>query len=531
MTSLQLSSSRRWFLPLLLSARFLLALALTGITLPGSKRPARPSVNRAGIPIRSWCFRVPATALSALPSDESTKRTHTHTTPNAQAPVVAIVLGGSGFVGRRVCQALATGGGECVSRVVSVSRSGRPPASYLSEEDDDNTWSDRVEWIRYDLAAGGKSEREGNSGEEEESVSVTGDDSGRLDLAEALAGVLRECKNDNSGNTAAPIDLAIVGCIGNANPSPTWTELWGLGFDQDRLLLENGGIYQTFVREALLPLGDDSVRVRRCVMLSLDYNSQKCLEGPLEGYVEGKRLAERTFLEAVSTPTSRDDNDADSRPGNDDVIVLGLPCLVHGGRRFPGFGKLYRNLVESPIARAYVRSNRALRSLSKTTNDDWVEEMWRGTLFSSPIGVDAVGELVAAAANGLVTRDMVNDGKPRKQGFFDTSGLPIEYDDVLFVDGARNIEKVLELVRRRREREQDPHSSSPSGSGTPPSGNQRQQSQQKKQLSHSPSSSPPPLWEGALIGKRPYLYPLPVALMFATFFWGVVTGQFVKTHL
>lgn len=122
-------------------------------------------------------------------------------------------------------------------------------------------------------------------------------------------------------------------------------------------------------------------------------------------------------------------------------------------------------------------------------------------LFSSPIDVDTVGRAAVLAANGLVTRDLVNAGQPRKQGFYNTSGLPVEYDNILFVDGTHEIEAFVDKFP--------------------------QPSKQDRKQSHLSSKSSP-LWEGALIGKKPYLFPIPVALFFATFFWAVVTEQFVR---
>jgi hypothetical protein len=36
-----------------------------------------------------------------------------------------------------------------------------------------------------------------------------------------------------------------------------------------------------------------------------------------------------------------------------------------------------------------------------------------------------------------------------------------------------------------------------------------------------------PLWEGALIGKKPYLYPLPVIAFFLAIFGAISNNQFV----
>ena len=269
--------------------------------------------------------------------------------------------------------------------MISISRSGKPPSYYLDDDDDDDDddWSDKVEWIEHDIVVN-------NDGSNGIGNNVGGQNSM---LMEKLQVVLsRETSND--------VDVTIVGCIGDLNPSQTWLDLWGLGFDDERLLRDNGKVYEQFLNDTMTPLlsspslspspssssqkqKQQHVELRRLVLLSLDYVSQKCLEGPIEGYLDGKRLAERKFLETLSLERSESNNrdkdgqeDQQRRP-EDDVVVIGLSSFVFGGKRFPNFGKLYRTIVESPFAKAYVKSNKALRSLSKTTPEDWVEEMVR----------------------------------------------------------------------------------------------------------------------------------------------------------
>jgi hypothetical protein len=109
------------------------------------------------------------------------------------------------------------------------------------------------------------------------------------------------------------------------------------------------------------------------------------------------------------------------------------------------------------------------------------------------------------AARGLVTRNLVNEGQPRKQGFFNISGLPVEYDDILFVDGTHEIEKLVGAL-----------------GGDAVTGTASKTATKK-------SVKDEPLWEGALVGKKPYLYPITPALFFVYIFWGVFTQQFVQT--
>jgi len=382
---------------------------------------------------------------------------------------LVLVLGGSGYIGRRICKELieATMSDEdTTTRVVSISRNGKPPSWALDDPSD--CWSDKVEWIRHNI--------------------TLDNDSLEKELESIYA------------STEACLDTTIVGCIGNVNPTPKWEGLWGLDYDDERLLEENGGVYEVFLNQTESLQTKGLLSIDRCVLLSLDYISQKCWEGPIEGYLDGKRLAERRLLEAVTAQHGGSTTDASNL---DRVVVVGLPNFVYGGKRFPTFGKIYRKIVESPIAKAYVGGNQAVRSLSAANPEDWVEAM----LFSSPIDVESAAKATAMAAKGLVTRDIVNNGEPRKQEFFNTSGLPVEYDDILFLDGTHEIEALVEEIEVGK----DTKSLQIRG----------------KESTKSVSTTEEPLWEGALIGKRPYLYPLPVAFAFLALFWGISTSQFV----
>lgn len=333
------------------------------------------------------------------------------------------VFGGTGFIGRRVCETLVKAGCE----VYSISWLGAPPTCYC-----DPSWSDQVEWISYDLAS----------------------------PKESLASI-------------GPLDGAIS-CVGNLNPSSEWKELFGLGFDDDQLMIENGEWNEKICEIA------KNAGAERFVLMSVNYETSKALEGAIPGYIYGKRRAESKACQLF---------------GAENTIALGLP-LVYGGMRFPTLGFLYRSFVESPIAKAYLGSNDFLRNLSVTPLEDWVEKM----VFSSPVHVESVARVASAAVLGKIRRDMVG---PRKQGFYDTNGKAVEYDDVIFVDGAAKVEALDSLVDFV-DRDNIPSPIIPgSGKG--------------------------PFWEAALVRKLPWLYPMPVIAFFGTIFWSVVTQQFVQT--
>jgi len=462
-------------------------------------------------------FAATSNSIENNESENDQQQQYMNNSASSSASVV-LVLGGSGYIGRRVCQELvvassskaASSNNNSKEIVISVSRSGKPPLYYLDDDGGNNDWSNEVEWIQHDLLLANDD--------------VVDNDSllanKILQVLETTIPVVEGEEDKNKKNSG--IDLTVVGCIGDLNPNPVWEGLWGLGFDNERLFRDNGHIYAQFLKTTLLPLVQQQVQVhlnlqlQRFVLLSIDYKAQKCLEGPLDGYVDGKRYAETKFVETLATTTScttqlgNSNSNADPQSHRqyalDNVIVIGLSSFVYGGKRFQTFGKVYRSFVESFIAKGYVKSNEALRSLSTAGAEDWVEKM----LFSSPIDVTTVGKITAmavdASSNGVITRDTVNNGQPRKQGFFNETGKPILYDDLLFIDGTQEIEK---LVASSSSNEND--------------NKNKTKNKNKKQS----SSVGMPSNEGAGIGKRPYLFPIPVTIAFLLFFWSVATEQFV----
>jgi hypothetical protein len=338
------------------------------------------------------------------------------------------VFGGSGFIGRRVCRTLV----ESVScdSVISISRSGKPPSYYCN----DGTWSNSVDWKSLDLD------------KEWQTVQLP------------------------------PIDVAIS-CIGNVQPRQEWTQMFGLSFDDDKLFYENGVLNQR-----VIDLSKEA-GASRFAFVSVSYETAKCLEGPIEGYLNGKRLAEARACDSF---------------GEENTVLVG-PSLVYGGKRFPLLGKFYLSLVESPPARAYVAGNDFLRSLSSAPIEDWLEKM----IFSSPVEVEKVARVLCAGGLGLIDRGMVG---ARRQDFYDQNGKSIIYPNALCIDGTVEIERMDYLVA--------------STLGV--------DSTRLESASSTSTDSSEPRFEGALIGKRPYLYPLPVVFLFLTIFWSISTQQVVQ---
>jgi hypothetical protein len=118
-----------------------------------------------------------------------------------------------------------------------------------------------------------------------------------------------------------------------------------------------------------------SAGAERFVYISVSYKVAKAFEGPIEGYLDGKRQAE----EAVA------------RCFGDQSLVVG-PSLVYGGGRFAAFGRILEASCDSPPVRGYLKTNAALGGLSSSAIEDWFTQ----ALLEPPVEVDLVARSVAA---------------------------------------------------------------------------------------------------------------------------------------
>ena len=65
-------------------------------------------------------------------------------------------------------------------------------------------------------------------------------------------------------------------------------------------------------------------------------------------------------------------------------------------------------------------------------------------IFSSPVDVHVVANVIAAAALGQMDRSVVPTR--RRQGFWSEEGAEITHADVIYVDGTNEIERVSKAV-------------------------------------------------------------------------------------
>uniref|UniRef100_A0A7S4WAK4 NAD-dependent epimerase/dehydratase domain-containing protein n=1 Tax=Ditylum brightwellii TaxID=49249 RepID=A0A7S4WAK4_9STRA len=351
------------------------------------------------------------------------------------------VFGGNGFIGSRVCKVLSNIPG---CSVISISRSGVPP-SWCRDE----VWANKVKWVAADAAC----------------ININDED----DVKKMIG--------------TSHINAA-VSCVGNVRPSPTWDGFWGLHWDDQVMRNENGDVNVNIAKLC------KSLKCQKFVYVSVSYDTAKALEGPLAGYLDGKRDAEEAAYQLFAN----------------DAIVFG-PSLVYGGGRFASLGRILETILDSPIAKLYQSSNNALRGLSSSYEEDWVTNM----AMTPPTHVDVISRAIAAAAVGSLDVQTI---QPRRQGFFNTEGKPIDMVPVPFVD-VGDLKMVAEQCGN------DESLSVPISSSATAYNNQGEEEEGRQVLSGTPWKNEErdnlPL-EGALVGYKPLLYPFPVAAFFITLF-------------
>ena len=223
------------------------------------------------------------------------------------------------------------------------------------------------------------------------------------------------------------------------------------------------------------------------------------MEGAIEGYIDAKRLVESKAYSAFG-----------------DCSCAVAPSLVLGGARFPTFFKLWRAFVGGP-GKAYVAGNDALRSISPDPPQDWVEKM----IFSSPSLVeDVASALAASVVIGIHKGSGVGQVQTRRQEFFGIDGKPVTYVDIPYIDGAQEIQRIASEIGKASVLQESIQAFDATNEVRAPS--------VIKSIATLERKGKDAPFENALVGKKPLLYPIPVALIFGYLFWSVATQQFTQ---
>ena len=364
------------------------------------------------------------------------------------APRVA-VFGGSGFTGSRVCKTLVEAG----CSVTSISRTGRAPAWAEKQP-----WSQQVNWASADALGA------------EPMTSVVGD-----------------------------IDAA-VSCVGNMRPSPEWEGFFGLHWDYDTMVRENGEVNKVIAAAAR------RAGARRFVLLSVCSSKKWAYGGALEGYIDGKENGEKAVLEAF---------------GDGGTCFVG-PSLIYGGGRFTGFGKLLAGICDTAPIRGQIAFFKWLKGNAATGYgpQDAVGEV----ALTPPCDVEDVARAVSACVLNTIPAALRDEhmAQQRVENQKRVGGADDECFTCTYVDGTDQIREVAKdagssavLAAAAKEA-----IGSEAGLKKPSSVVAVQEGAPEQSPSAFGSSG-----EGAFFGFRPFLFPWPPGVALVGFFAGAILTQ------
>lgn len=395
----------------------------------------------------------------------------------AAAPPRVAVWGGSGFLGSRVARTLVDAG----CSVVSLSRTGKPPPWAERQ-----AWAEQVSWQRADAL-----------GEDALAPRM-----GRIDAA--------------------------VSCIGNMRPSTEWEGFFGLHWDYETMLRENGDVNER-VAEAARQAG-----ARRFTLVSVASVTKWAYGGALEGYIDGKLEGERAVLRLF---------------GDANSCFVG-PTLLYGGARFAGAGKLLATVCDTPALRGQIAFFKWLKGNAATgyAPNDAAGEV----ATTPPCDVDVVARAVCACVLGTTPLSKLSESHAAQQLREDVIRFDVEAPDEMldrpfpalysttYVDGTDQINEVAAAAATPQLLSAAAASGLREGGELPPAdvaapelGGTAAAIQALRQRNAASASGETPAahqslsafgapYEGALVGFRPFLFPIPPAATLVGAFGGAI---------
>mmetsp|Transcript_121498 Transcript_121498/g.222657 ORF Transcript_121498/g.222657 Transcript_121498/m.222657 type:complete len:443 (+) Transcript_121498:33-1361(+) len=264
---------------------------------------------------------------------------------------------------------------------------------------------------------------------------------------------------DEADKSLGALDSAIS-CVGNLRPNSNWTDFFGLRWDFPRMQRQNGDVNEQ-IAEAAKRAG-----AQRFTYVSVSSDVSYAYGGALMGYIKGKRQGE----------------DAARRLFGDRATIVG-PSLVYGGGRFAAPGAVYEAITSSGPVKLLVNILRKLNAISLNPSD-----RINIIALSPPVDVDTAARAIAAGALGSTTLGFIN-------GTADMKKVAAEDADADSLKAA-----ATELARKRSPAQAvQLLAGAITGKPLPQDG--------------APSDLEAP-FEGAFVGARPFLFPLPIALAF-----------------
>lgn len=286
---------------------------------------------------------------------------------------------------------------------------------------------------------------------------------------------------DSAKKSLGQLDAA-VSCVGNLRPSSDWDGFWGLNWDDETLRRQNGDVTEE-IAEAAQRAG-----ARRFAYVSVSSDVAFAFGGALQGYIDGKKQGEAAVR----------------RVYGDGAVIVG-PSLVYGGGRFAAAGKAYEAITNSGPVKLQLSLLASLQQLSAAATGPWEQpqDMATKVALTPPVDVDTAALAIAAGVLGSTTESFINGSVEIRQVAGEDGRPELLQAAAVKLAQARSAIQVL-------------------GSAAP-----QLISKQSFPMDGAASAEGAP-FEGALVGARPLLYPLPIAIALSSLLIYVTTASSIS---